>query len=121
MLKKLASATLAILLMGGLPAHAHSQLVDANPRPNVSYKTSPKNITLGFNEELLDLGAKANVITLTTSRNQRVSTKPVNVKGNQLVAEISNQLKPGRYIIWWRALSADGHPISGKFNFTISK
>ncbi len=119
--KRLASAVLAALLIGGLPAHAHSQLVDAEPRPNLSYKTSPKQITLTFNEELMDLGSKANVITLTTSRNQRVSTKPTKVVANQLVAELTGRLKPGRYITWWRALSADGHPISGKFSFTVTK
>lgn len=120
MREKLVAAALAILLMGGLPANAHSQLVDAEPRPNLSYKVSPKNITLSFNEELLDLGPRSNVITLT-AQNRKIATGPAQIQGNQLVTKLNVKLRPGRYTTWWRALSADGHPISGRFNFTVTK
>ncbi|CAB4550939.1 unannotated protein [freshwater metagenome] len=120
--KKVLTAALVVLLsLGGLPAQSHSQLVDASPRPNTTLTTSPRQVLLTFNEELIDLGGKSNVITVTNARNQRVAVGQTVVASNQLSASFSRNLAVGRYTVWWRAVSADGHPISGKYRFSITK
>jgi copper resistance protein C len=120
--KKVLTAALVVLLsLGGLPAQSHSQLVDASPRPNTTLTTSPRQVLLTFNEELIDLGGKSNVITVTNARNQRVAVGQTVVTSNQLSASFSRNLAVGRYTVWWRAVSADGHPISGKYRFSITK
>ena len=120
--KKVLTASLVVLLsLGGLPAQSHSQLVDASPRPNTTLTASPRQVLLTFNEELIDLGGRSNVITVTNSRNQRVAVGQTVVTSNQLSASFSRNLAVGRYTVWWRAVSADGHPISGKYRFSITK
>lgn len=120
--KKVLTASLVVLLsLGGLPAQSHSQLVDASPRPNTTLTASPRQVLLTFNEELIDLGGRSNVITVTNSRNQRVAVGQTVVTSNQLSASFSRNLAVGRYTVWWRAVSADGHPISGKYRFSIAK
>jgi len=120
--KSLTVFTLVALLFGvGLPAQSHSQLIDASPRPNQSVTTSPTAVKLTFNEELIDLGGTSNIITVVNSKNQRVSISSTEVLSNQLTAKFTKKLAVGRYTVWWRAVSADGHPISGKYRFTITK
>lgn len=120
--KKVLTASLVVLLsLGGLPAQSHSQLVDASPRPNTTLTASPRQVLLTFNEELIDLGGRSNVITVTDSRNQRVAVGQTMVTSNQLSVSFSRNLAVGRYTVWWRAVSADGHPISGKYRFSIAK
>lgn len=120
--KKVLTASLVVLLsLGGLPAQSHSQLVDASPRPNTTLTASPREVLLTFNEELIDLGGRSNVITVTDSRNQRVAVGQTVVTSNQVSASFSRNLAVGRYTVWWRAVSADGHPISGKYRFSIAK
>lgn len=120
--KKVLTASLVVLLsLGGLPAQSHSQLVDASPRPNTTLTASPRQVLLTFNEELIDLGGRSNVITVTDSRNQRVAVGQTVVTSNQLSMSFSRNLAVGRYTVWWRAVSADGHPISGKYRFSIAK
>lgn len=121
MIKKLIAALLALFLIGAVPANAHSQLVDANPRPNAVVKVAPKQIVLTFNEDLLSLGESSNVITVTNSRNRLVGTTNLSVSGAKLSVQFRSNLTPGRYTVWWRALSGDGHPISGKYRFTVNK
>lgn len=120
--KKVLTASLVVLLsLGGLPAQSHSQLVDASPRPNTTLTASPREVLLTFNEELIDLGGRSSVITVTNSRNQRVAVGQTVVTSNQLSMSFSRNLAVGRYTVWWRAVSADGHPISGKYRFSIAK
>lgn len=120
--KSLTVFTLVALLFGvGLPAQSHSQLIDASPRPNQSVTTSPTAVKLTFNEELIDLGGTSNIITVVNSKNQRVLISSTEVLSNQLTAKFTKKLAVGRYTVWWRAVSADGHPISGKYRFTIAK
>lgn len=121
MAKRLIAALLALLLLGAVPANAHSQLVDANPRPNSVLKVAPKEIVLTFNEELLSLGEKSNVITVTNSRNRAVPAANLRLTGSQLSTELRSKLTPGSYTVWWRAISSDGHPISGKYRFTVRR
>lgn len=120
--KSVLVVALAVLLsLGGLPAQAHSQLTDANPRPNTTITSSPGKVVLTFNEELIDLGGRSNVISITNSKNQRVRTGETLIIDNRLEAPLGQRLGAGRYTVWWRAVSADGHPISGRYNFTIGK
>lgn len=121
MSKRLLTGALVVLLsVAGLPAQSHSQLVDVTPRPNQSV-ASAKAITLTFNEELIDLGGRSNVITVTDSRNRRVSVSATQVASNTLIATVNQKLAPGRYTVWWRAVSADGHPVSGNYRFTVRR
>jgi methionine-rich copper-binding protein CopC len=121
MTKRLLTAAVVVLLsLAGLPAQSHSQLIDANPKPNQTI-SAPAKVTLTFNEELINLGERSNVITVTNSKNQRVAVSATVVDQNKLTASFQRKLTAGRYTIWWRAVSADGHPISGKYRFTVRR
>lgn len=120
-LRALSVALVALLLMGGLPAQAHSQLVTASPRPGASLSSSPTEIKLVFNENLIALGGTSNVIIVQNAKGKFVRTSETIVVASTVSISIPGKLRPGRYSVRWRVVSADGHPISGRYGFTVKK
>jgi methionine-rich copper-binding protein CopC len=72
-----------------------------------------------FDDDLIVLG-DSNQITVTNSKKQRVDTANTLVVGNQLTVGLK-KLKIGKYKVSYRALSADGHPISATYSFSVTK
>ena len=122
MVRRFIALTLAPLLwLGAGPALGHSQLVDTAPKPHASLSVAPKTVVLTFNEDLIDLGGRSNAITVIDAKGKRVATTPAVVRGGQLSTEFAKRISVGRYTVWYRAVSADGHPISGRYTFGVSK
>lgn len=119
-MKKLFAFVLALLvLMPGAQAFAHAQLVGASPKANAKVSQSVKQVKLTFDDDLIDL-AGSNQITVTNSKKQRVDAANSVVVGNQLSVGLK-KLKIGKYKVYYRALSADGHPISASYSFSVTK
>ena len=102
-----------------LPALAHAQLVDASPKANQTMSASPSEFRLFFSDELIDLGPASNWLKVENAQGVVVSTDSV-VNGNQVSANPTQALKPGKYQLTWRVLSEDGHPIQGNYEFTVT-
>lgn len=119
MLRKSLALTLAGLLTAiTLPALAHAQLLESQPKANQVLSSSPAEFRLNFSDELIDLGAASNWLKVEDSQGAIVSTDSV-LNGNQISAMPTQVLKPGKYQLTWRVLSEDGHPIQGNYEFTI--
>ena len=119
MLRKSLALTLAGLLTAiTLPALAHAQLLESQPKANQVLSASPAEFRLNFSDELIDLGAASNWLKVENSQGEVVSTDSV-LNGNQISAKPTQVLKPGKYQLTWRVLSEDGHPIQGNYEFTI--
>jgi len=115
----LSSGLVALLVFGGLPAQGHSQLVSASPKPGQVLSSSPAGIRISFNEDLIDMGQLSNLITLQNSAGKNIKTSPTRVQGPNVSIELSRKLRPGRYVVRWKVVSADGHPIAGRYSFTV--
>lgn len=119
MLRKSLALTLAGLLTAiTLPALAHAQLLESQPKANQVLSSSPAEFRLNFSDELIDLGLASNWLKVEDSQGVVVSTDSV-LNGNQISAKPTQVLKPGKYQLTWRALSEDGHPIQGNYEFTV--
>ncbi len=119
-MKKLIAFALALLvLMPGAQAFAHAQLIGVYPKANAKVSQSIKQVKLTFDDDLIVLG-DSNRITVTNSKKQRVDKSNSAVLGNQLSVGL-NKLKIGKYKVTYRALSADGHPISASYSFSVTK
>jgi methionine-rich copper-binding protein CopC len=119
--KRLFAAVAALsLVMVPLPATAHAQLVSSNPGISASLNKIPTQITLTFDDDLIAMPG-ANVIEVLDPKSKKIQTGATATTQ----ATISVKLKPstlvGKYKILWRALSADGHPVSGQYYFYLSK
>lgn len=114
-------ATVAIALVAlmatSTSSAAHSQLISSTPSDTESLDTAPANISLLFNEDLLDLGQQ---IVLEGADGVEIPTDEGTVDGPNFSTEILEELTAGDYTVTWRVVSADGHPISGTFTFTVT-
>ncbi|MFJ1729873.1 copper resistance CopC/CopD family protein [Streptomyces sp. NPDC088254] len=117
----LAGAVLAVLAGGASPAAAHSTLVRAVPADSSVIKTAPDRITLTFSETV---GLSAGSLRVLSPESLRVDEGPVrHAPGTADTAEVrlADKLPEGTYTVGWRVVSADGHPISGAFTFSLGR
>ncbi|MFD8883916.1 copper resistance CopC/CopD family protein [Streptomyces erythrochromogenes] len=117
----LVAAILALVLGGAGSAFAHAGLRGSDPAEGSVLATAPKQVTLTFTESV---GFSDDSLRVLSPENARVNPRPaqhVDGKDNTARVELSDKLAQGTYTVAWRVVSADGHPISGAFIFSIGK
>lgn len=102
------------------PAEAHALLVKANPKNSAILFKSPSNVTLTFDDDLLDL-ATSNVIQVFNDKNRRVDRGGTKLQAATVSTLLNASLSVGRYRVTYRVLSADGHPVSATYYFYLKK
>jgi copper transport protein len=114
----LAALTVAIVLALASPAFAHATLLTTTPAPGTTYDTSPPVVDLRFNEPVeVAIGD----IRVFDGKAQRVVTgapKHPGGDGNQVSVSLP-ELDDGTYVVTWRVISADTHPVEGAFTFQV--
>ncbi|WP_106975211.1 copper resistance CopC/CopD family protein [Streptomyces katrae] len=117
----LLSALCALLLGGAAPALAHAGLSGSDPAEGAVLNTAPKQVTLTFTESV---GFPDGSLRVLSPASDRVNPRPArHAEGRENTAqvELPGNLAQGTYTVAWRVVSADGHPISGAFTFSIGK
>ena len=114
-----AAAVIAASLFGGA-ACAHPQLQSAEPAPGAATTTSPKQIRITFNENLIlkMSGVEVKDQTGKIIPKGEAATDPANKKS--LVVPVNEQLPPGDYKVEWHAVSDDTHRVKGNFSFSVA-
>jgi len=105
-------------LAGAGRADAHAILKSSEPASGAALASSPKQIVLDFNEAVeFDLGG----VTLTDAGGSALTLgKARHRAGTDNVAEATvPPLAPGVYVVGYRIVSADGHPVSGNIVFRV--
>lgn len=99
------------------PAMAHSDLKSASPAAGSVTDAAPAAVALVFNEGVLSAS-----LTVTDGCGRTVPAK-VTVRDRNVQATLRpGEQAPlsGAWSVRWRAVSADGHPISGEVPFTVA-
>ncbi len=119
-------ATLALTLTGvffvSLPASAHAELESSSPSSGETVEAGSMQVALLFGEDILSAPDSGNVISVqgpTGSNNAQWSDGCVDSVRGALVSESVSLSLPGTYVVDWRAVSTDGHPIEGSYEFTL--
>ncbi|HEY7563900.1 MAG TPA: copper resistance protein CopC [Acidimicrobiia bacterium] len=112
------AACLATLLLPAMAASAHAQLVSTTPTDGETVAASPEQIELDFSETV---SVPMDGIRLFDHSATRVSTGLAERSGDgsTVVLPVTGQLGMGTYVVTWRVVSADGHPINGAFVFHV--
>ncbi|MGN5240890.1 MULTISPECIES: copper resistance protein CopC [unclassified Rhodococcus (in: high G+C Gram-positive bacteria)] len=111
------AAAAAVLLLGVTPAQAHSTLIGSTPAADAAVAGSPEEIELQFNQTINTAFA---TVTLTDGEGtQRGSSESI-VDGDRVRLSIPEPLAAGGYTVGYRVISADGHPITGSYAFTVT-
>ncbi|MEU9912025.1 copper resistance protein CopC [Streptomyces sp. NPDC051001] len=119
----LLGTVLVLLLFGGAgPASAHAALRSADPEDGAVLKSAPAYITLTFTESV---GLLDDSFRVLSPENERVRTgEAEHVPGSSDTARVSlpaSGLGEGTFTVAWRVVSADSHPVSGAFTFSVGK
>ncbi len=100
------------------PAFAHAVLISTDPAASTTLTKSPKTVTLRFGE---NVEASLGAIRLFNQRAQRVDVGAPfhpNGRGSEVSATLPS-LGSGLYVVTWRVISADSHPVHGAFTFQV--
>jgi copper transport protein len=109
----------AALLLGAPAASAHAQLESSDPGAGEVLPVAPRQVTLVFGEAV---EPSANSIQVFDDHLRRVPTGPastVGANGDGLTASLPPGLAKGTYTVSWQVSSADTHPVSGSFQFSV--
>nr|WP_239312623.1 copper resistance protein CopC [Plantactinospora mayteni] len=109
-------AALALLLGPAAPASAHAVLVSSSPAADVVVPNSPAEVVLTFSESVREVPDKIRVLGPDGARvdrgdptfNGAVITIPVDTSGAQ-----------GTYLVSYRVVSADNHPVAGAYTYSV--
>ena len=111
---------LAAWLLGGVvlagPAAAHAGLVSTEPGESARLEGAPTEVTLTFTEGV-SLGA--GYARVLTAEGERADTDDATVEGDVVTIPLRPDLGDGGYLVTYRIVSADSHPVQGAFSFVI--
>ena len=117
--KFLFAAGLLVLSLLALPASAHTALVSADPAVNSTIDLLPPVISLTFAEELISIGG-SNSISVTDESGTNLASGTPEVSGAVLSIKLNESAAIGLIKVDYRAVAADGHVITGDYQFSIS-
>ena len=120
-MKKITSAlmTLTLFLFGIQNANAHAQVTSSVPAKNQTVSVLPSLVWIEFDGDLLSFGDKQiDRLTVTNAKKVRVDIGGPIVGGARISTKLKAGLPSGKYLVSYRVVSGDGHPVSGSYSFT---
>ena len=115
------SALAVVVALLALPsaAAAHAYLIRTVPAASVVLEAPPASIQLTYDEAV---EPRLAIISVTDTDGHQETTGPVNrspASPDTLVVPLRGHLPEGWYLIYWRAISVDGHPVQGAFTYAV--
>jgi copper transport protein len=100
-------------------ASAHAYLIKTVPAASGVLDTPPRTVQLTYDEAV---EPKFAIISVTSAAGKQETTGPVTrspADPDTLVVPLRPNLPEGWYLIYWRAISVDGHPVQGAFTYAV--
>ena len=108
---------LAVLAWAG-PAGAHATLVASDPPDGARLDESPDEVRLTFSERV---SASLGGVRVVDAAGARADRGAVRVAGSEVAVDLAPDLPDGTYVITYRIVSADGHPVRGASVFAVGE
>ena len=110
--------SMAFVVVAAAPAFAHAQLESTDPQAGSVFDDPPQNVTLTYTEPVeASLGA-VRVFDGDGDRIDAGQPEHPDGDGSRVRVDLPD-LGGGSYVVTWRVLSADGHPVQGAFTFQV--
>lgn len=97
------------------PASAHADLVSSNPKDGARLDTLPHHVRLEFSEDM----QQPAYVVVTAADGSKVTTGKPAIDGT-VVTQRLGKGPAGAYTVAYRAVSGDGHPVSGELSFRVA-
>ncbi|HEX5448760.1 MAG TPA: copper resistance protein CopC [Gaiellaceae bacterium] len=99
-------------------ASAHAYLVRTVPAASVTLNVAPHTVALTFDEAVEPRFAIVSVTDADANQEATGSPQRSSANPDTLVVPIKH-VPEGWYLVYWRAISVDGHPVQGVFTFAV--
>jgi copper transport protein len=99
-------------------AEAHAALLHTFPSASVTVNRPPASVQLTYSESVEPRFA---IVSVTDAAGRQVTSGPPRrsaTNPHQLVTPL-HRTTEGWYLVFWRVISADGHPVRGVFTFAV--
>jgi copper transport protein len=117
----LIGAVAALLALLPAAAFAHATLEQTSPERGAVARTAPRQVVLRFDESVEGNFGAVRVFDGNGDRVDDGHTIHPGGTGAQLAVGLRSGLRDGTYTTTYRVISADSHPVSGGFVFSIGR
>lgn len=107
----------AAVLLAAPSASAHATLLGTDPANDAVLPEAPAAVTLTFDEPVTVWKTS---VTVFDPEGERLDVD-VQAVDSEVVAELPDSLGRGSYTVNFRVISADDHPVSGGFTFSVGE
>ncbi|MBV6273407.1 copper resistance protein CopC/CopD [Alcaligenaceae bacterium CGII-47] len=112
-------SAMGILLCGWLlvcaqMAYGHAAFVASDPVEGATLSRAPAVVSLSFNEPVGPIA-----FTLIPPTGERLTPGPVHSTDKNIIITLPPLTAQGSYLLSWRVVSADGHPIGGALSYAL--
>ncbi|MER5881169.1 copper resistance protein CopC [Streptomyces sp. NPDC001910] len=112
-----AASVLVLLWCTAWPAAAHAALVSSTPAQESVTATAPARVVVKFSERV---SLSPSALRVLRPDGRRVDDgRPTAVGGTAYAVRLQGQLPRGTYTVAFHVVSADSHPVSGAFTFSV--
>ncbi|WP_128377458.1 copper resistance protein CopC [Streptomyces cavernae] len=110
-------AVAGALLAGAAPVSAHAALTGSDPAQGAVVDKAPSRVSLTFSEEV---ALSDDSVRVLDPKGKRVDTgKTSEAGGNTYAVSLHSGLPDGTFTVTYQVVSADSHPVSGAFTFSV--
>ncbi|MFF0200994.1 copper resistance CopC/CopD family protein [Streptomyces sp. NPDC005017] len=110
-------AVAGALLAGAAPASAHAALTGSDPGQGTVVEQAPRQVSLTFSEAVSLTGDSLRVFDPKGERAD--DGKASGSGGTTYAVGLHSGLPDGTYTVTYQVVSADSHPVSGAFTFSV--
>lgn len=104
-----------VLFLAAAPAAAHATLVAASPGDGAQLAEAPEEVRLEFSEPVsVELGG----LRVFAEDGDRVDEGETRAEGDEIAVDLTD-LDDGAYVVTYRVVSQDGHPVQGGLVFSV--
>lgn len=111
-------ALLFLTLTPSIPANAHTDVYKTTPSAGSTVDAGVQKVSISFTDKILNL-ADSSEISITDPSGDEVEIACIEVKDKVFSADALLPTE-GKYKVVWRTVAEDGHPITGKFGFSVT-
>jgi copper transport protein len=112
----LAFGALSALLLPAAPAQAHAVLEASNPVADSLVPNAPTEVVLTFSESVRQVPDRIRVIAPDGTR---VDQGEATFAGTVVTIPVDPAGPQGTYLVSYRVISADSHPVAGGFTYSV--
>ena len=109
-----------LLSLNTSTAFAHTELLSSDPASGSLVESWPTEISLTFNEDLMTVGdEKSNFLVVNNAVGDQISADDEVLTGSQIKVSLDPNTITGPVLVYYRVVSADGHPVEGEYTFNF--